>query len=153
MTHLSSEVRLAVRQGLSPKIFNCSLLTANCSWVGGLADGSFPRAGGGFPRAGGGFPQAGGGFPQVGGSFPQAGGSFPQVGGGFPQVGHAKSGDRRKRAKSASTRAETGLSVRFHRNYIPKGENPPRLLRAVHVVDGDIIPPGLAVHTNPDLGD
>jgi hypothetical protein len=45
-------------------------------------------------------------------------------------------------AESRLTRAEAWSSVRFHHNYhlIPNGKNPSALLRAVHVVDADIIP-------------
>jgi hypothetical protein len=48
----------------------------------------------------------------------------------------------RNRAVRAITMDKGGLSVRFHHNYhlIPKGKNPPGHVRAVHVVDADIIP-------------
>jgi hypothetical protein len=114
--------------------------------MAGLADGGFPQVGGGFSQADRGFSQVDGGFSQADGGFSQADGGFSQADRSFSQAVLAKGGGRRKRAESASARAEIGRGRSFQRHhyyvFIPKGENPPRLLRAVHVVDGDINQPG-----------
>jgi hypothetical protein len=104
----------------------------------GLAGSIYRRAGSIYRQAGSIYRQAGSIYSQVGSIYSQVGSKYSQAGGNFTRAIRAKGENSRNRRESAVTMDKSGLTVRFHHNYLitPKGKNPPRLLRAVPAVGG-----------------
>jgi hypothetical protein len=148
--NLSREVcRLAVRYGFSPKIFHCSL-----GWERsreGINSADNVRNHGYLDRFSDYLDRFNGYLDRFNGYFDRFNDYLDRFNDYFDRdncylclvsCGTNKIENSRNRAENRLTRAEAWSSVRFHHNHhlIPKGKNPPALLRAVHVVDADIIP-------------